>query len=148
MSTISSAELSAFTELYCDLKDGLQSGLDDITDKAFSKRLIARQTKRKINSRTLNADEAERTEILLDSLYTKIQGNSNIYYKFVDILASTISFEYLAQKMKDQVEVQRNENISHSVNFQGEFVILHVCTYMYMSLKFTVNIIILSYRGV
>ncbi len=122
-----SAEEDSFIELYSDLKDGLQSGLGDITDKAFSKRLISRQTKRKVNSRASNADEAERAGILLDSLLDKIRGRSDVYYKFADILDNTVSYEYLAERMKSeagaQSEAMRHED-SQGNNASSSYLLI------------------------
>ncbi len=111
-----SSELKAFTELYSDLKVGLQSGVRYITDQAFSKGLISVETKRKVSSRCSNAYEAERTGVLLDSLYDSIKINQNVYYQFADILQNSIGgYVYLAERMRDSVTSERNsiKEVSH-----------------------------------
>ncbi len=98
-----SAEINAFTGLYSDLKEGLQSEIAHTTDQAFSKRLISKETKRKMSSRYLNVDEAERTGILLDSLHDKIQRNPKAYHCFANILIKIDVYVDLAERMKARV---------------------------------------------
>ena len=98
-----SAELNAFTDLYSDLKEALQSEIGHITDQAFSKRLISKETKRKVSSRCSNADEAERTGILLDSLHDKIKRDPKAYHSFTNILVKIAVYVDLAERMKVRV---------------------------------------------
>ena len=52
---VSSKESKAFQDFFLILKDGLQSGLGDIADQAFTKRLIPGDVHTQVTSRQVSS---------------------------------------------------------------------------------------------
>lgn len=86
----SSIEYQAFTALYDTLQTGIQSGIDDVIAKTYSKGLIAPCVKNNRRS----------AQLLLDAIQQRIHNVSNTYEQFACVLDEIPAFQYLAVEMR------------------------------------------------
>ena len=114
-------EHQAFTALYDNLQTGIQSGIDDIVGKAFSKGLVPPHVECVSGNSSGPQSEGNRTSILLNAILERIQNLPDTYQEFASVLERITAFKYLADMMrekkskitKDELEtVQRQKEVS------------------------------------
>ena len=114
-------EHQAFAALYDILQTGIQSGIDDIVGKAFSKGLVPPHVKCVSGNSSGPQSEGNRTSILLNAILERIQNLPDTYQEFASVLERITAFKYLADMMrekkskitKDELErVQRQKEVS------------------------------------
>ena len=90
-------EAQVFNSLLDTLTTGLASHVDSIAVKAFAIALIDRPA---MNAATVrSAPPDPRILELLNAIGSKIEGDPNAFYSFIEILNGEESWKYLAQKL-------------------------------------------------
>lgn len=106
----SNIEYQAFTALYGTLQTGIQSGIDDVVGKAFSKGLVPPHVKSIAGNSRGPQSEGNRTSILLDAIQERTSNLPSTYEEFASVLDEITAFQYLAAKMRyKKNEIAENE---------------------------------------
>lgn len=102
MSGVSSVEYKAIQNLHADLVEAISSEIDILINKAWTKDIIGQQQL----STSLDTAKSsyQKASGLLSALIARIKLDSSAFGKFIDLLREVRPLEYLAQRLKDEVD--------------------------------------------
>lgn len=106
----SNVEYKAFSLLYDTIQTGIQSGIDDVVGKAFSKGLISPHVKSVAGNATSTMSPGNRTAHLLDAILARTKIYPNTYDDFASVLDQITAFQFIVEMMQDRKrEVQKQK---------------------------------------